>query len=51
MPEICPFRIPREPFMPAGVPFLIVYVTFGSAVFRELAGSFCRYPHVRVGGL
>jgi pimeloyl-ACP methyl ester carboxylesterase len=42
---ICPFRMPREPFMPAGVPLLMVYgINSLISVFRELAA---RFPDTR----
>jgi SAM-dependent methyltransferase len=42
---ICPFRMPREPFMPAGVPLLMVYgINSLTSLFRELAA---RFPDTR----
>jgi SAM-dependent methyltransferase len=42
---ICPFRIPREPFMPAGVPLMMVYgINSLTSVLRELAA---RFPDTR----
>jgi ubiquinone/menaquinone biosynthesis C-methylase UbiE len=34
---ICPMDVPRQPFMPAGVPLLMVYGAWGVKLFGELA--------------